>query len=224
MSLDTYIHRWDAPANAPFASAGASSPAEAGAIGTTLLLLHGTGGDENNLLPIGRMLLPGAGILSLRGDVLENGMPRFFRRLAEGVFDQDDLRARITGLDRFLDSASARYGFDRNQLFAVGYSNGANIAAGLLLTASNAMRGAILLHAMTPFKPQSAPELNGAPIFMGAGRNDPIARPDNTETLASILRSSGAEVTLYWHENGHSLTRPEIEASARWLKGVLSTP
>ena len=122
----------------------------------TLLLLHGTGGDEDDLLPLGRALLPGAAMLSPRGNVLERGMPRFFRRLAEGVLDQEDLARRTEELARFVDAAAAAYGFSRDGVIAAGFSNGANIAASLLLRrGAGALRGAALFSPMLPFEPET---------------------------------------------------------------------
>ena len=144
--------------------------------GTTLLLLHGTGGDEGDLLPLGRALLPGAALLSPRGRVLERGMPRFFRRLAEGVFDQEDLARRTDELAAFLEGAATRYGFDPGRVVAVGFSNGANIAASLLLRHPGRLRGAVLLSPMVPFEPEPAPDLGGTPVFIGAGKAGPVTR------------------------------------------------
>lgn len=207
----------------------------------TLLLLHGTGGNENDLLPLGQTLLKDANLLSPRGRVLERGMPRFFRRLAEGVFDQEDLRWRTGELAGFLAGAAEEYGFDPTQVIAVGYSNGANIAASLLLRQPEILAGAILLHPMVPFTPETLPDLSGKslkvgssstsinselstinysggkPIFIGAGENDPIVPATNTEALAALLRQAGAEVALYWHRGGHSLTQDEVQAAQQWL-------
>ncbi len=183
----------------------------------TLLLLHGTGGDENDLLPLGQQLLPTANLLSPRGRVLERGMPRFFRRLAEGVFDQEDLRLRTGELAEFIGAAAKVYGFDANRVIAVGYSNGANIAASLLLTEPNRLAGAALLHPMVPFVPDTLPGLSVKPIFIGAGRNDPMVPAANTEQLAGLFREAGAEVELLWHSGGHSLTAQEVQAAQAWL-------
>ena len=186
----------------------------------TLLLLHGTGGDEESLLPLGKHLMPNANLLSLRGKVLEQGMPRFFRRLAEGVFDQEDLRIRTEELAQFLVSASENYGIDGSRLIAVGYSNGANIAGSLLLRQSDLPAGAILLHPMVPFVPDTLPDLQGKPIFIGAGRNDPIVPTANTTQLVEMLQAAGAAVSVYWHQNGHSLTTEEAEAARVWLQKI----
>jgi predicted esterase len=184
----------------------------------TLLLLHGTGGSETDLLPLGQALLPGANLLSPRGKVLENGMPRFFRRLAEGVFDQADLKFRTGELAEFLADAAARYGFDAKRVVAVGYSNGANIAASLLLRQPEKLAGAVLFHPMVPFVPETLPDLSGKPVFIGAGRNDPIVPVVNTEELAALFEKAGAEVTPYWHRGGHSLTQEEVQAAQIWLQ------
>jgi phospholipase/carboxylesterase/glyoxalase family protein len=183
----------------------------------TLLLLHGTGGDETDLLPLGEGLAPGAGLLSPRGQVLEHGMPRFFRRLAEGVFDLGDLCFRTHELAGFVAVAAAVYGFDPRRVVAVGYSNGANIAASLLLTHPGVLCGAILFHAQVPLEPQEAPNLSGVPVFLTGGRADPLVRPVETERLAALLREAGADVTLHWQPNGHTLSPREVDEARRWL-------
>lgn len=186
----------------------------------TLLLLHGTGGNERDLLPLGRQLLPNANLLSPRGKVLERGMPRFFQRLAEGVFDQEDLRFRAAELAEFIAASAEAYGFDPNRLIAVGYSNGANIAASLLLRQPTVLAGAILLHPMTPFVPETLPDLRGKPIFIGAGRNDPIVPASDTTQLAQLLESAGANITLHWRSGGHALTPGEVESARQYVQSV----
>ncbi len=183
----------------------------------TLLLLHGTGGDENDLLPVGRMLNERAALLSPRGKVLEHGMPRFFRRLAEGVFDEEDLVNRTHELAEFVEAAGNEYGIDPRRLFAVGFSNGANIAASLLLTYPRLLAGAILLRAMTPFEPETMPDLAGKPVYLAAGRSDQMVPAENTERLAELLREAGAEVTLDWQPGGHGIGPAEIQAARDWL-------
>lgn len=185
----------------------------------TLLLLHGTGGTERDLLPIAEALAPAASVLSVRGNVLENGMPRFFRRLAEGVFDEEDLVFRTRELYEFLDQASVEHGFDRSSLVAVGYSNGANIAASLLFHFKDAFIGAILHHPMVPLRGLTLPELSGIPVFIGAGSNDPICSPGETEELKGLLGQAGADVTVHWERYGHQLTRTEVEAAKAWFDG-----
>jgi len=191
--------------------------------GPVLLALHGTGGDENDLAPLARLVDPTAAILSPRGTVLENGMPRFFRRLAEGVFDEADLRRRTETLARFVEAAAKEYRFDLEQVLALGYSNGANIAASLLLLRPSVLgAGAILLRAMTPLEPgpidPTGPTLAGRPVWIGAGRNDPYARPDSVKYLAELLRERGAEVTVEWSEGGHGIEAAEIDSARRWLE------
>jgi predicted esterase len=160
--------------------------------GITLLLLHGTGGNENALLDLGNMLLPGAALLSPRGKVLERGMPRFFRRLAEGVFDQEDLALRTDELVAFLKDAVNEYQLDPARIVAVGYSNGANIAASVLLRHPRALAGAVLFHPMVPFEPKEPPALAGTKVFMSAGRFDPMVPRELTERLAELLVNCGA--------------------------------
>ena len=187
----------------------------------TLLLLHGTGGDEKDLLPVGRMLGERAALLSPRGKVLEHGMPRFFRRLAEGVFDHEDLVNRTHELARFVERAVDEYGIDRRRLFAAGFSNGANIAASLLLLHSHLLAGAILLRAMVPFEPETPPDLSGTPVYLAAGRSDQMVPPENTERLAQLLWEAGADVTLDWQPGGHGIGRAEVEAARDWLATTL---
>jgi len=203
-------------------------PAAAGAelaSGTTLLLLHGTGGDEEDLIPLGRALLPGAGLLSPRGKVLERGAPRFFRRLAEGVFDQEDLARRTEELAQFIEAAAKTYELNRDGIVAVGFSNGANIAASLLLRRPGLLRGAVLLSPMVPFEPATLPDLTGTSVFIGAGRADSIAPPAEAEHLAELLRRAGAAVHIHWEPGGHTLTDGEVEAARQWLsQSVVERP
>ena len=188
---------------------------------TTLLLLHGTGGDENDLLPLGRMLDEEAALLSPRGKVLENGMPRFFRRLSMGVFDEEDLVNRTHELASFVEEAASEYGLDPKRLFAVGFSNGANIAASLLLLHPGLLAGAVLLRAMTPFELETLPDLSGTPVYLAAGRSDQMIPPESTERLAELLREAGAEVTLDWQPGGHGIGRAEVEAARHWLALII---
>ena len=184
-----------------------------------LLLLHGTGGNEGDLLPLGERLLPGAALLSPRGQVLERGMPRFFRRLAEGVFDLDDVRRRAGELAEFVAAARPEYGLERPPV-AVGFSNGANIAAALLLLRPGVLGGALLLRAMVPLVPNPLPSLDGVPVQINAGLADPIVTPEQSEALGALLRSAGAEVSLDWLEAGHDLGSKDLEIGARVLARV----
>lgn len=183
----------------------------------TLLLLHGTGGNENDLLSLGRTLDPTAALLSPRGKVLENGMPRFFRRLAEGVFDVEDLIARTHELADFVAAAAEHYQFDEQRVVAVGYSNGANIAGGLLLLRPGVLCSAALLRPMVPLIPETPPDLKAVPVLVAAGNQDPIVPPENARQLVAILRSAGADVTVSFENAGHSLTDGTIETAKRWL-------
>lgn len=183
----------------------------------TLLLLHGTGGDENDLLPLGRMLDPAAALLSVRGKVLENGVPRFFRRIAEGVFDLEDLRVRTAELASFLPAAAVEHGFDAAALVAVGYSNGANIAASLLLQSTAPFAGAVLLRAMVPYPPGPGASRAGTRVLVCQGRMDPILPAEHGERVAELLRARGAEVTLHVEDAGHGLERGDIETARAWL-------
>jgi phospholipase/carboxylesterase len=184
----------------------------------TLLLLHGTGGNEKDLIPIAQMIDPGASTLGVRGNVLENGMPRFFRRVAEGIFDIEDLKLRTEQLHDFLDDMADQYGFDRQRMVAVGYSNGANIAASLMYLYEDALQGAILFHPMVPLRDVRVPNLEKTAVFIGAGKRDPLIPEDETKELSAALQEAGAAVTEYWTEGGHQLTREEIEQAKAWYE------
>lgn len=192
------------------AKAGESRP-------VTLLLLHGTGGDENDLLSLGDELWPGAALLGVRGKVLENGMPRFFRRISEGVFDVKDLRFRTEELARFINAASERYDFRTDKLVAVGYSNGANIAASLILLHPGYLAAALLFRVMMPFTPAVIRDLNSFPVFIGAGDRDQIVPRSQPQELAEMFKSGDANVTLFWHRGGHELGEDDVEAARKWL-------
>jgi len=199
----TYVHRFE--------------PAPATTAGGTLLLLHGTGGNENDLLPVGRAIAPDAALLSPRGRVLENGMPRFFRRLAEGVFDHEDLVARTHELADFVAESAKRYGFDARRVIAAGFSNGANIAASMMLLRPETLAGAILLRPMVPFEPATPAVLDGIPALLLAGREDPIAG-QTPARLAELLREAGSDVELVWQETGHGLVQADVDIASRWLR------
>jgi predicted esterase len=184
----------------------------------TLLLLHGTGGNEHDLLPVGEMIAPQAGVLSPRGRVLEGTMPRFFRRLAEGVFDLDDLRLRTRELAEFVRDASEHYHFDRARVVAVGFSNGANIAASLLLLEPGVLARAILFRAMLPIVPDPLPDLSGARMLMSNGRLDSLVAASQAEQLKDMFEDCGADVTFVWQPGGHKLTNADIELAREWIK------
>ena len=190
------------------------------AASTTLLLLHGTGGDEEDLIPLGRSLLPGAGVLSPRGKVLEGGAPRFFKRIAPGVFDMEDLARQTDALATFVDAAATTYHLDRDRIIAVGFSNGANIAASLLLRRGAHLRGAVLLSPMLPFEPDPLPTLSGVSVFIGAGERDPMASRETVERLEQVLRNAGADVTMHWTPGGHAITKEELAAAQEWMVEV----
>ena len=178
---------------------------------TTFLLLHGTGGNEQDLIPLAYELDKSAAILSPRGKVLENGItPRFFRRLAEGVFDIDDLKFRTNELADFVIDSSKTYNFDLQHVIAVGYSNGANIAASMLLLRPEILSSAILFRAMVPLVPQTLPNLSDKRIFMSSGLYDPIVSRQEAERLFGLFKEAGAKVSLSWQESGHELTMDEI--------------
>lgn len=183
----------------------------------TLLLLHGTGGNERDLLTLGTAIAPGARLLGVRGQVLEGSMPRFFRRLAEGVFDEADLMVRAAELGAFVVAAAKAYGFDPSTVVAVGYSNGANIAAALLLLHPGVLSGAVLFRTMVPLVPATLPDLHGVPVLMVEGQNDSIVPRANAERLESLLRDSGAMVTLHWEPAAHGLTQSDVVVAGQWL-------
>lgn len=201
-AIDLHGHLWEAPARGS---------------DVTLVLLHGTGGDENDLLPLGRALLPGAGLLSVRGNVSEHGAPRFFRRLAEGVFDVEDLHRRTAELGEFVEAARARYGFAASRVYAVGFSNGANVAASLLLSRPGLLDGGVLYRAMVPFEPATPPALGATAVLLSEGRQDPLIPVHAAERLAAILRDGGADVSLEWQVGGHQLTAGDLRAGQSWL-------
>src|SRR5947208_14853231 len=186
-----------------------------GSSSRTLLLLHGTGGNERDLIPLGRALDPNASLLGPRGKVLENGMPRFFRRLTEGVFDLEDLKHRAKELADFVAAAAQHYGFASDNVVAVGYSNGANIAAGVLLLRPEILRGAILFRAMVPLVPDNLPDLSSVRVWIGAGNQDPIIPTSETQRLVELLRNAGADVTIRSFNAGNGLTNSEVETSDR---------
>ncbi|MFA9429551.1 alpha/beta hydrolase [Egicoccus sp. AB-alg2] len=184
----------------------------------TLVLLHGTGADERDLLPLGRFLAPGVTLLSPRGNVAEHGMNRFFARHAEGVFDRDDLVRRTHELADWLQAAVDHYHLDPTRLVAAGFSNGANIAAWLLLLRPEVLRGAALFAPMLPFEPDQPGELSAVAVHLSAGRRDPICPPEQAERLAQLLSERGAAVELSWHDGGHELPRTQAEATRAWLE------
>lgn len=182
----------------------------------TFLLLHGTGGDEKDLLGLAHFIQPEYNVLSVRGEVKENGMNRFFKRLSEGVFDEVDLVYRTQQLKEFIDQASIDYGFDKNHVIALGYSNGANIAGSLLFHYSDVFEKAILLHPMVPIR-KELPDLSHVSVFIGAGKNDPICPPEESIELNELLSTAQADVTLHWENNGHRISESELNAIKKWL-------
>lgn len=181
-----------------------------------LLLLHGTGGDETDLLPLGDLVSPGAALLSPRGQVLEGGMPRFFRRLAEGVFDEADVRRRADDLAGFVAEARAAYGIEAP--VALGFSNGANIAAAVLMRHPGVLAGAALLRAMVPLVAPPAFKLDGTPVLLLSGARDPIVPASNAARLAALLIEAGADLHHETLPSGHGLTQEDVERTAAWLR------
>jgi predicted esterase len=217
-----FTHRFIHPSNKKEASAGR----EGGGGGRegkgktpsiTLLLLHGTGGKEDDLIPLGYKIAPTAAILSPRGKVLENGMPRFFRRLAEGVFDIEDLKFRTNELADFVKDASKAYDFNLQRIIAIGYSNGANIAASMLLLRPEILSAAILFRAMVPLVPKILPNLTNKHIFISSGLYDPIVPKKEAERLFGLFKNADAKVSLNWQDSGHELTMEEVQKAKEWL-------
>ena len=208
-ALDAHAHLFEP------ARGGGGGPAR-----RTLVLLHGTGDDEHGFAAFGRLLDRDAALFSVRGNVRENGMNRFFRRLAEGVYDMDDLARRTRELIAFLDAAFVAYAIERGGAVAVGYSNGANIAASLLLLRPEVLRAAALLHAMVPLEPDVLPDLGGTDVLVTGSMHDPIVPGDQTEALARMLSAAGADVEVEIGSGGHELTPRELEVASRWVAGV----
>jgi phospholipase/carboxylesterase len=200
-------------------------PADPEAAGPPLLLLHGTGGNEHDLLPLRDRLSPGAAVLSVRGTVLENGMPRFFRRVSEGVFDEDDLRRRADELAEFVVTASGAYGIEDRSLVAVGFSNGANIASAMLLRRPGLLHGVVLLAAMVPYAEPPAADLTGTLVIISNGDRDPMIKSEVTRQLVSQLRERGAEVVELPHPGGHQIDRAVLPQIRRMIADVsMPTP
>ncbi|GAE24524.1 carboxylesterase [Halalkalibacter wakoensis JCM 9140] len=183
----------------------------------TLLLLHGTGGNEQDLIPLANMIAQDASILSVRGNILENGMPRFFRRLAEGVFDEEDLVFRTNELNEFVTESADTYGFDRSNVVAIGYSNGANIAASMMYHHQRSLKGGILFHAMVPRRGVDLPNLSDTSVFIGAGKRDPLIPLEETKELVKDLEKANAKVSEFWVDGGHQLVREEVEKAKEWF-------
>jgi len=192
-------------------------PAEGSGSGDSLVVLHGTGGDENDLIGIGQAIAPGAAIVSPRGNVLENGAPRFFKRLAEGVFDPKEVRSRAEELARFIRAAVVTYRLDPTRVFALGYSNGANIASTVMLVEPGVLQGAVLFRPMLVYEPSERNDLAGSAVFISAGRMDPIVPVPSVERLVELFESAHAEVTLKWQLAAHSLVPSEVREAAEWF-------
>ncbi|MEX2110432.1 MAG: alpha/beta hydrolase [Gemmatimonadaceae bacterium] len=198
-----FVHRFRPPGNPGSAD--------------TIVVLHGTGGNEDDLIGIAQTVAPGAAVISPRGKVLENGAPRFFRRLAEGVFDPAEVRSRGEELAKFIREAAERYGRDPKRVFALGYSNGANIASTLMLIDPGVIRAAVLLRPMLVFQPEEETDLTGTSALISAGRVDPLVPTASVEALAQLLEARGTEVTLKWQLGGHNLVPNEVKDAADWF-------
>lgn len=187
-----------------------------------MLALHGTGGNEHDLVPVARAIAPGAAVLSPRGKVLERDHARFFRRLAEGVFDLEDLTRRTHELADFVSAATAHYRLDPRRIVAVGFSNGANIASSLLLLRPGTLAGAVIFRGMVPIVPDPLPALKGAPVLVSNGQRDQLVSPQETERLAALLDAAGAKVTLVWQPSGHDLTPGDVPRAKTWVDASFS--
>jgi phospholipase/carboxylesterase len=192
-------------------------PAEDRTSAETLVVLHGTGGDENDLIGIGQAIAPAAAILSPRGNVLENGAPRFFKRLGEGVFDPKEVRSRAEELANFIRAAISKYKLNPERIFAMGYSNGANIASTVMLIDPGLFRGAILFRPMLVIETDGRSDLSGRGLFISAGQLDPIVPMKSVVRLVELFEASHAEVTLKWQQAGHNLLPSEVREAANWL-------
>jgi phospholipase/carboxylesterase len=207
MSLASYQHVYHPPTDAGL---------------PTILVLHGTGGDENDLLPLARHIAPGCGLLSPRGNVMERGMPRFFRRFAEGVFDLEDVQFRAAELAAFVGSAATEYGFAAQNVYALGYSNGANIANAVLLTQPRALRGGMLLRSQLTYVPEVLPSLAGKAVLLSAATHDQLISVAESTRLYDTLQSAGAQVSITWQEASHSLIKSDIEMAASWWNALIA--
>jgi phospholipase/carboxylesterase len=183
----------------------------------TLVLLHGTGADEHDLVPLGQHLRPSASLLSPRGNVREQGMPRWFARHAEGVLDTADVAHRADALADWLVAATEAYDLDPTRSVAVGFSNGANVAAALMLRHPDVFRAAALFAPMVPLEPRTRVDLSRTSIFVSAGRRDPICPPEQAERVVELLTERDAAVDLHWHDGGHQLPRDHADAARDWL-------
>jgi phospholipase/carboxylesterase len=192
-------------------------PAEDSASGETLVVLHGTGGDENDLVGIGQSVAPGAAILSPRGNVLEKGAPRFFKRLAEGVFDPKEVRSRGEELARFIHAAISGYQLDASRIHALGYSNGANIASTVMFIEPGLLQSAVLFRPMLVYEPEEPPDLGGSAVFISAGRIDQIVPVESVERLVELFETAHTEVTQKWQLTGHNLVPSEVREAADWF-------
>jgi phospholipase/carboxylesterase len=192
-------------------------PAEDKTSAETLIVLHGTGGNEDDLIGIGQTIAPGAAILSPRGKVLENGAPRFFKRLAEGVFDPKEVRSRAEELAGFIRAAISRYALNPERVFAMGYSNGANIASTVMFIDPELLRGAILFRPMLVLETDGRSDLTGRGVFISAGQMDPIVPVKSVVRLVELFEASHADITLKWHQAGHNLLPSEVREAANWL-------
>jgi phospholipase/carboxylesterase len=184
----------------------------------TLVLFHGTGGDEYDLVSIAKMIDSNASILSLRGAVNENGLNRFFKRIKPGVFDEEDLKQQTMKISTFIKQHIETYNLDKNNLIALGYSNGANIISSILMHQPDLLKGALLHHPMVPYKNMTMPKLDKKSIFMAAGENDPICPKDDPLKLTQFFEDAGANVTLKWYYQGHQLTEPEVHDAKAWYE------
>jgi predicted esterase len=188
-----------------------------GADRRTLLLLHGVGGDERDLLALARLLQPTAGVLSPRGQVEDRGMLRFFKRMPQGVYDMEDLPRRAAQLSAFVAAAAAHYRFDAHEVMAVGFAEGANIASTMLLACPETLAGAVLFRGAVPMMPDRMPKLPGTPILVSNGRHDRVTAPEDTSQLAALLRAAGADVTVVLQQAAHQLTHADVEQARAWL-------
>ena len=191
-----------------------------GTIPATILAMHGTGGDENDLLGVARAVFPGAAVLSPRGKTNEHGAYRFFPRLAPGVFDEEEIAIRTQELAEWLGWAAKEYGFDQTKLYALGYSNGANMAIATMLLYPGSIAGGVMLRPMPVIRPDPMPDLAGAPILIAAGEADPMVPVKSAHALAAMMAEAGAAVDFAVMESGHDLTPEDFSGAKRWFAAL----
>ena len=191
---------------------------EKGKSDDTIIALHGTGGHERDLIPFVKMMNPDANILSIRGNIQEHGMNRYFKRIKPGVFDLESLRHETENLYDFIKSSVEKYQLKSDKIQVFGYSNGANIAINLMFTFENIFSDAILFHPMIPQKEINIKHLNKTKVFICAGKNDPIISIKESNDLIHIFQKLEAVLSVYWSESGHTISNKSFQEAINWYK------